>query len=96
MEKDAEKRIMTLHPEGKEGVNILKEKYDQMHAAILEMLHEKEIVGFSEGIDLIKARLDGKFEGSIAWYYTSVKLDMEARGELIRMKTKGKQMMRKA
>lgn len=94
MEKSNETRILTLHPEGKAGVNISKEKYNQLHKAIIEMLSEKGIVGFSEGMEWMKMKLEGQFEGSIAWYYTTVKLDMEARGELIRMKTKGKQMMR--
>jgi hypothetical protein len=32
----------------------------------------------------VSARLEGSFEGSIEWYFNAVKLDMEARGELVR------------
>jgi hypothetical protein len=28
----------------------------------------------------VSQTLEGKFEGSIGWYYTTVKLDLEARG----------------
>jgi hypothetical protein len=93
--KDDE-RILTQHPEGKSGVNIERKKYDQMRAAILELLSEHSEIGFSEAMAEINQRLKGKFDGKISWYFTNVKLDLEARGELIRLPGTGKQKMRKA
>jgi hypothetical protein len=29
--------------------------------------------------DAVSEKLEGKFEGSVGWYYTTVKLDLEAR-----------------
>ena len=89
-----EDKILTRHPEGKAGVNISRDKYEQMRSAIVEIIEEKESVGFSEMGDLLTSRLKDSFEGSILWYYTTVKLDLEARGEIERYKQKGKQMIR--
>ncbi|MEL7532942.1 MAG: hypothetical protein AAFN10_16600 [Bacteroidota bacterium] len=89
-----EDRILTQHPTGKAGVNISREKYEQMRSAIVDIVKEKESVGFSEMGDLLTSRLKDSFEGSILWYYTTVKLDLEARGEIERFKQKGKQMIR--
>jgi hypothetical protein len=92
-----QEKIRTLHPDpNKRGVNIEKRKYDQMHAAIVQVLSEHAEIGFTAAMEIIEERLGGKFEGKIGWYYVSVKLDMEARGELIRLPGNGKQMMRKA
>ncbi|MEM6345756.1 MAG: hypothetical protein AAF927_17820 [Bacteroidota bacterium] len=89
-----EDRILTLHPEGKAGVSISRDKYEQMRSAIVEIVEEKQSVGFSEMGDMLTSRLKDSFEGSILWYYTTVKLDLEARGEIERFKLKGKQMVR--
>jgi hypothetical protein len=89
-------RIRLLHPEGKKGVNMVRSKYEQMHAEIVKLLDERAEVGFTEALEIIEKRLEGKFDGKIAWYYVSVKLDMEAKGELVRLPGKGLQMMRKA
>lgn len=89
-----EDRILTQHPEGKAGVNISRDKYEQMRSAIVEIIKEKDSIGFSEMGDLLTSRLKDKFEGSIMWYYTTVKLDLEARGEIERFKLKGRQMIR--
>ena len=78
-------KILTLHPKGKKGVNISKAKYDQMVEFILTALKEKEVITFSDLGDLAVERLEGKFDGSIMWYFTSVKLDLEARGMIKRI-----------
>ncbi|MEL6591932.1 MAG: hypothetical protein AAFQ68_17695 [Bacteroidota bacterium] len=89
-----EDRILCLHPEGKQGVNISREKYEQMRTAIVEILKEKESAGFTEMGDMLVSRLTDSFDGSILWYYTTVKLDLEARGEIERFKQKGRQQVR--
>jgi hypothetical protein len=96
MPSPATERIRLLHPEGKKGVNMERKKYAQMHAEIVKVLDERAEIGFTEALEIIEKRLEGKFDGKIAWYYVSVKLDMEAKGELIRLPGKGLQMMRKA
>jgi hypothetical protein len=73
-------RIQTLHPQGKKGVNISKDKYDVIKAAIIAALEEQDEMTFYGLNDAVGRQLEGNFEGSIGWYYTTVKLDLEARG----------------
>ncbi|MGB3715620.1 MAG: hypothetical protein WA996_14405 [Candidatus Promineifilaceae bacterium] len=75
---------MTLHPEGKAGVNISKSKYDGVRHAIIESLDEHGELTFSQLGDVVRPKIEGDFEGSVGWYYTTVKLDLEARGEIER------------
>lgn len=79
---------MTLHPEGKNGVNIDRSKYDVMYGTILYLLDQHAPIGFTPLMKMVKEELEGKFEGSISWFYTTVKLDMEARG-IVGRKTEG-------
>ena len=73
-------RIMTLHPESdKVGVNIETQKYNQMKDTIISALEEKGELSFGELTQATKQELKGKFDGSIGWYTTTVKLDLEAR-----------------
>ena len=78
-ENMSEEKIMTLHPEGKEGVNINKVKYDQMAQCIVAIVKANEGITFKALNTAVSAELDGKFDGSIGWYLTTVKLDLEAR-----------------
>ena len=89
-------RIMTLHPEGKQGVNIEKAKYDAMAEAIITSLQKEQPVTFNELSRTVSAHLNGKFDGSITWYYTTVKLDLEARGEIERVPKSSPQQIRLA
>ena len=74
-----EEKITTFHPQGKQGVNISKEKYQMMKESIINALKEHGEMTFYQLNDAVSGRLAGKFEGSIGWYYTTVKLDLEAR-----------------
>lgn len=78
-------KILTLHPQGKQGVNIDKIKYDVIRSAIVESLGEQGEMTFGELNSVVGTKLEGNFEGSIGWYYTTVKLDLEARGVLERV-----------
>ena len=90
-----EERILTKHPEeGKSGVNISKRKYDLMREAILESLRANEEMTFKDLTEDVHRRLEGKFDGSISWYVTTVKLDLEARGEIERIPGKKPQRLR--
>lgn len=78
-------RIMILHPTGKQGTNIDHTKYEAMKQAILTTLQEHEGLTFREAQRFVEDKLNGSFEGSIGWYYTTVKLDLEARGLIKRV-----------
>ncbi len=86
--------ILTIHPQGKQGVKISRTKYDQMKHAILEILQENGEMTFTALGEAVSARLAGQFEGSITWYYTTVKLDLEARGVLERINRGSPQRIR--
>ncbi len=81
----SEERIMTLHPAGKSGVRISKDKYDLVRQAIEMVLQQQGEVSFGLLTESVGALLNGRFQGSIPWYVTTVKLDMEARGILERV-----------
>jgi len=78
-------KILTLHPQGKQGVNIDKAKYDTMHNAIIVALGDQSELTFTELNNAVGAKLEGTFDGSIGWYFTTMKLDLEARGVIERV-----------
>jgi len=78
-----EERIMTQHPENKKGVNIRREQYEQVRGAIHLVLKEDGPQTFQALNQAVNQKLEGGFEGSISWYFTTVKLDLEARGVII-------------
>ncbi len=89
-------RIMTLHPEGKQGVNISRQKHDVMRQAILDALSVHGEMTFTDLTEEVRHNLGSTFEGSINWYVTTVKLDLEARGEITRTPKKTPQRLRLA
>ncbi len=86
---------MTLHPAGKRGVSISRHKYDRVREAILAAIraHGGEIP-FKDLPDAVGQRLEGRFDGSVGWYTTTVKLDLEARGLIERVPGSGPQHLR--
>lgn len=78
-------RIMTLHPEGKQGVNIEKEKYETMRQAIVTALQAQQPQTFAGLEQAVSQQLGDNFDGSVSWYFTTVKLDLEARKVLERV-----------
>ena len=89
-------RIRTLHPEGKQGVNISRQKYDVTRQAILDALRVHGEMTFTDLTEDVRRNLESTFEGSINWYVTTVKLDLEARGEITRIAEKTPQRLRLA
>ena len=77
--------IRTLHPEKKQGVNISKKKYDIIRNAILCVLEEKREITFMKLSRAVEKEVNENFEGSVMWYVTTVKLDLEARGVVKRV-----------
>ena len=87
-------KIMTQHPAGKQGVNIDKRKYDMVRQAIEGALQAQPGATFSELTDAVGQRIGDVFDGSVGWYVTSVKLDLEARGVLERIDGRSPQRLR--
>ena len=88
-------KIMTLHPQGKQGVNIDRAKYEKIKGAMLRVIDREQVVTF-KGLDTkIHQELDGDFDGSIGWYTTTVKLDLEARGVIERVPDESPQQIRR-
>ena len=78
--------FLTLHPEPrKQGTRIEKEKYDLIRNSILEVLRKNGSTAATHLGDLIESKLTKTFDGPVMWYYTTVKLDMEARREIRRV-----------
>lgn len=91
----AEEKILTLHPEGKQGVNISRTKYDAVRGAILTALADQGgMLAFEQLPDAVTARLPVDWEGSVGWYTTTVKLDLEARGAIERVPGQSPQLVR--
>lgn len=78
-------RIMTLHPQGKKGVNILKRRYEVIKTFILDTIKQHEVISYEDLNDLAVEQLTETFDGKVVWYLVSVKLDLEARGIIERV-----------
>jgi len=86
--------IRTLHPEKKKGVNISMEKYEIIRKAILVTLNARKEMTFMDLSRAVEKQVNGKFEGSVMWYVTTVKLDLEARGQIKRVQNSRPQLVR--
>jgi hypothetical protein len=80
-----ESKILTRHPYKRNGVNINKDKYNIVKRSIIESLRANKEMTFMELVKNVSWRLRGKFRGSIPWYVTTIKLDLEARKVLTRL-----------
>lgn len=76
-------KVAIPHPEGKAGVSISRMKYDPMRAAIVEALRTQGDLTFHDLIRTVQQSLAGSFDGSISWYATWVKMDLEAHGVVV-------------
>jgi len=88
--------IRTLHPEKKQGVNISKEKYEIICKAILAVLKTQKEMTFMALSRAVEKDVRGNFEGSVMWYVTTVKLDLEARGTVKRVPNSRPQLVKLA
>jgi dihydroneopterin aldolase len=79
MKNSGEKKILTRHPEGKAGVRIDLAKYNMIKDAIIKILTKRKMITFEELAEEVVALVEKRFQGSVLWYYTTVKLDLEAR-----------------
>lgn len=82
-EAEGMERVTTLHPQpGKLGTSIEAAKYHQVRDAIHKVLDEQGDLSFTELTEEVASELGSTFDGSIPWYVTTVKLDLEARREI--------------
>jgi hypothetical protein len=88
--------ICTLHPEKKRGINISREKYEIIRKVILSTLHAQKEMTFMKLSRAVEKELNGDFEGSVNWYVTTVKLDLEARGKIKRVRHSRPQLVKLA
>jgi len=88
-------RILTLHPDPeKAGVNIDQGKYEVIKAAILNVLEAVPEVRFGDLLGAVRKVVGDDFPGSVSWYVTTIKLDLEARGLIERVPGKKPQHLR--
>ena len=86
--------IRTLHPEKKQGVNISREKYEIIRKAIMSNLRKQKEMTFMNLSRAVEKEVNGNFDGSVTWYVTTVKLDLEARGEIKRVPNSRPQLVK--
>ena len=91
-----EDKTLTVHPQGKRGVNISRHKYEAMRDGINAALSGSDGMTYTELVAEVGRRLGDSFDGSIKWYTVVVKQDMEARGLLIRVPGTRPQLLRLA
>jgi hypothetical protein len=78
-------KILTRNPDpNKKGVKIDKDRYDFIHTEILKVLHDKGSIGAMQLVWELDNRIgDEKFDASVGWYTTAIRLDMEAKKEIL-------------
>src|SRR6476646_1411755 len=86
--------IRTLHPKKKQGVKISKEKYEIIRNAILCVLQTEKEITFKNLSRAVEKEVNGNFDGSVMWYVTTVKLDLEARGQIKRVTNSRPQLVK--
>ena len=70
-----------------------KWKMALVREAILRNLRVHGPMTFAQLGMLVESDLQGSFSGSVIWYFTAVKLDMESRGEIRRIPNSRPQMI---
>ena len=78
-------KILTRHPQGKKGVNILRRRYDVIKDYIIDTIKKHKEISYSDLNDLAEEELSATFDGKVNWYIVTVKLDLEARGIIERI-----------
>lgn len=94
------RRILTEninYAKGKGGTRIDQGKYAAMRRAILKAVpRSKEGIAFRDLAAAVKPHLPPDWSGSVSWYMTTVKLDLEAKGEIARIEGSKPQRLKKA
>jgi hypothetical protein len=78
--------FLSVHPEpAKQGLRVDRAKYASIRDSVLHNLRSYGSMTFTQLGALVEEDLHDSFSGTVLWYYTTVKLDMEARGEIRRV-----------
>ena len=84
---------------GKSAKRIAKPRFDLVRRAVLRVIPKRgDGIAFADLAGLVAARLtpaERRTLGSILWYVTTVKLELEVRGELERVAGDGPQHLRR-
>lgn len=84
------------YPKGQGGTRIDERKYEAMRTAILKAVpRSKEGIAFRDLVQAVKPHLPRDWSGSVSWYVTTVKLDLEVKGEIARIEGSKPQRLRK-
>jgi len=75
----AEEKILTLHPQGKNGVRIPLQRYLLMRQTLLQIFMDYPEISHKDLCLITIQKLEGRMEGSILWLLETVILDLEAR-----------------
>jgi len=87
-------RILTMHPSCKQGVNILRDRYEFIKNYILKTIDTVGEITFSDLGDKAVEEISVQFDGKVLWYITTVKLDLEARNLIERIPKTSPQKLR--
>ena len=90
MKKSIGQKIQLMHPTGKRAVRIDTVRYEQLKTAILTYLKshgESTHSEIFEGIGKDLRKNNKEFEGSPEWYLEWVRLDLEARKVIKRIRS---------
>ena len=95
LEPDEEGKVYARNPDPeKEGTRVDFDKYAIIRKAILNTMHKVGgEISFKELTNTLKEQLTD-FDGSVNWYTTTVKLDLEARGIIERVPDESPQRLR--
>lgn len=99
MNADSDKVVCATPTPGKQPTRIDRWKYDVVREQILAIVDERpEGVLFKQLPQLVQQRIspaDRDKLGSLMWYVTTVKLDLEVRGEIERVAKSSPQLLRR-
>lgn len=88
-------KVLAKHPvRGKQGTRISKTKYDLIRAGIVRLLTANGELAFVELVRRLQQQLGKSFDGSVGWYITTVKLDLETRRIIERVPKSSPQRLR--
>ena len=80
-------KITLIHPEGKNGVAMNKDKYETLKVSFLSCLQKKKVATFDEllaGVEKDLKKRKQKIEGKLQWNLFWVTLDLESKKEIIK------------
>ena len=78
-------KLRLVHPEGKTGVSMDKDKYDTLKVSFLSCLQGLKVATFDELLVAVETDLQirkQKIEGKLQWNLFCVTLDLEAKKEI--------------